>query len=79
VKISSFTLSDDESFNLTDITYDSEVMDSYLTAEVLLPRGDKMKLGKVVCCLTDENNLHIGAKDNPILDTRKYGVEFDDG
>jgi hypothetical protein len=39
-----------------------------------------MKLGKVVCHLTDENNLPIGkADDNPILDTRKYAVEFDDG
>jgi hypothetical protein len=28
--------------------HDPEVIDSYLTAEVHLPRGDMMKLGKVV-------------------------------
>jgi hypothetical protein len=39
-----------------------------------------MKLGKVVRRLTDENNLPTGkAHDNPILYTREYAVEFDDG
>jgi hypothetical protein len=38
VKISSVTLSNDESINLTDMTYDPDVMDTYITAEVLLPR-----------------------------------------
>jgi hypothetical protein len=62
------------------MTYDPDLMDSYLTAEVLFPRGDDMKFGKVVHHLTDENNLPIGkANDNPILDTRKYIVAFDDG
>jgi hypothetical protein len=80
VKISSVTLSNDESINLTDMTYDPDVMDTYITAEVLLPRGDAIKLGKVVRRLTDENNLPTGkAHDNPILDTREYAVEFDDG
>jgi hypothetical protein len=79
-KISSVTLSNNESINLTDMTYDPEVMDSYLTAEVLLPRGDEMSLRKVVRRLTDENSLPI-EKSNaiPILDTREYVVEFDDG
>jgi hypothetical protein len=48
VKISSVTLSNEESINLTDMTYDPDVMDTYITAEVLLPKGDSMKLGKVV-------------------------------
>jgi hypothetical protein len=62
------------------MTYDPDVMDTYLTAEVLLNRGDLMKLGKVVRSLTDENNLPTGkAHDNQILDTREYAVEFDDG
>jgi hypothetical protein len=39
VKISSVTLSNDESINFTDMTYDPDVMDTYITAEVLLPRG----------------------------------------
>jgi hypothetical protein len=41
VKISSVTLSNDESINLTDMTFDPDVMDTYITAEVLLPRGDR--------------------------------------
>jgi hypothetical protein len=80
LKISSVTLSNDESINLTDMTYDPDVMDTYITAEVLLPSGDSMKLGKFVRRLTDENNLTTGkAHDNPILDTREYAVKFDDG
>jgi hypothetical protein len=57
VKISLVTLSKDESINFNDMTYDPEAMDSYLTAEVLLHKGDKIKFGKVVCCLTDANYL----------------------
>jgi hypothetical protein len=74
------TLSNDESINLTDMSYDPEVMDSYLTADFLLPRRDKIKLGKVVCCLSDENNLPRGKENyKPILDTWEYVVAFDDG
>jgi hypothetical protein len=40
VKISSITLSNDESINLSDMTYDPDVMDTYITADDLLPRGD---------------------------------------
>jgi hypothetical protein len=80
VKNSSVMLSNDESINLTDMTYDSEVMDTYITAEVLLPRGDLMKLSKVVQRLTDEKNLPTGkSQNNPILDTREYAVKFYDG
>jgi hypothetical protein len=53
VEIYSVTLSNDESINLTDKKYDPEVMDSHLTSEVLLPRGDTMKHVKVICRLTD--------------------------
>jgi hypothetical protein len=80
VKISSVTLSNNESINLTVMIYDPDEMDNYITAEVLLPRGDSIKLGKVVRRLTDENNLPRGkAHHNPILDTREYTVKFDDG
>jgi hypothetical protein len=62
------------------MTYDPDVMDTYITAEVLLPRGDLMKLGKVIRRLTNENNLPTGqAHGNPILDTREYAFKFDDG
>jgi hypothetical protein len=80
VKISSVTLSNNESIELTDMKSDPEVMESYLTGEVLLPKRDKLKLGKVVCCLTDKHNHSIEkANNNPILGTREYVVEFDDG
>jgi hypothetical protein len=79
VKISSVTLSNDESINLTNMSYDADVMDTYITAEVLLHRGDLMKLSKVVQRLTDENNLPTGkAHNNPFLDRREYAVKFDD-
>jgi hypothetical protein len=55
------------------MTNDPDVMDTYIAAEVLLTRGDSMKL-------TDENNLPTGkAHNNPIIDTHEYAVEFDDG
>jgi hypothetical protein len=40
VKVSSVTFPNYESVNLTDMSHYPEVMDSYLIAEVLLPRGD---------------------------------------
>jgi hypothetical protein len=58
-KISSDTLPIEESVNLTNMSHDPEVMDSYLTAEVLLPKGDMIKRGKVIWRLTDDNNLPI--------------------
>jgi hypothetical protein len=80
VKIYSVTFSNDESINLTTMTYDLDVMDTYITAEVLFRRVDSIKLCKVVRRLTDENNFPTGkAHNNPILDTREYAVEFDDG
>jgi hypothetical protein len=79
VKISSVTLSNAKSTNLTNMSYDPDVMDTCITDEVLLPRGDSMKLSKVVRSLKDENNLPTGkAHDNPILDTREYSVKVDD-
>jgi hypothetical protein len=43
VKISSVKLSNDKSINLNDMTYDPNVMDNYITAELILLRGDSMK------------------------------------
>jgi hypothetical protein len=76
VKISSITLPNAESVILTNMSHDPEVMES----EALIPRGNTIKLGKLVRRLTDDNNLPIGkAIANPILDTQEYVVEFDDG
>jgi hypothetical protein len=33
---------------VTDTSYDPDVMDTYITAQVLLPRGGNMKVGKVI-------------------------------
>ena len=51
--------------------------DQYVNAEILLPRGDKMTQGWVVCQKHDANGNPIGrSKKNPILDTCLYEVEF---
>ena len=55
--------------------------DTYLQMELTLPKqGAEVQFGRVVKRLRDKNGLPIGtAHDNPILDTRMYEVEFQDG
>ena len=55
--------------------------DTYLHMELALPReGGEVQLGRVVKRLRDKDGLPIGtANDNPILDSRMYEVEFQDG
>jgi Reverse transcriptase (RNA-dependent DNA polymerase) len=55
--------------------------DTYLNMELALPRdGAEVQFGRVVKRLRDKDGLPIGmAHDNPILDTRMYEVEFQDG
>ena len=61
-----------------DIT--PEAYNCYLNAEVLLPRGDGMKMGTVKCQKCDADGQLRGLENtNPILDTRTYEVEFLDG
>ena len=60
--------------------YDPESYNSYITAQVLLPKGDEFKVGTVVKRRADENGNPMGlSNENPILDTRLYEVQFDDG
>jgi hypothetical protein len=63
-----------------DFTSDS-FDDTYLNMELALPRdGAEVQFGRVVKRLRDKDGLPIGtAHDNPILDTRLYEVEFQDG
>lgn len=63
-----------------DFTPDS-FDDTYLNMELALPRsGAEVQFGRVVKRLRDKDGLPIGtAHDNPILDTRLYEVEFQDG
>jgi hypothetical protein len=54
--------------------------DNYLSAELMLPMGGVMVKGHVTAHKRDRDGNPVGhANDNPILDTRSYIVDFDDG
>ena len=60
--------------------YDPEGYNGYISAQVLLPKGDEFKVGTVVRRRVDDNGNPTGkANENPILDTREYEVQFGDG
>ena len=64
--------------DVEDVT--PEAYDLYLNAEVLLPRGDGLKTGKVKRRKRDaDGELRGLGNNNPILNTRTYEVEFPDG
>ena len=68
-------LSEDQAFSS-----EPEVMDGYIIAQVLLPRNDKLKLGTVIERSVDKHGVPIGrSNNNPILDSREYRVDFEDG
>jgi hypothetical protein len=57
-----------------------EIGDNYLSAELMLPKGGMMVKGHVTARKCNRDDNPIGrANDNPILDTRSYIVNFDDG
>ena len=57
-----------------------EAGDRYVNADLLLPRGDTLARGRVIGRKRDADGNTVGrAHDNPILDTRQYLVEFNDG
>jgi hypothetical protein len=57
-----------------------EIGDNYLSVEILIPRGGSMIKGCVKSRKRDTDGNPIGrAAANPILDTREYIVEFEDG
>jgi hypothetical protein len=57
-----------------------EIGDNYLSAELMLPKGGVMVKGHVTARKRDwDGNPVRRANDNPILDTRSYIVDFDDG
>ena len=76
---------DDDSENiqspdLDDVDSEPGGYDGYITAQVLLPKGDELKGGTVVrrranCDGTLTGSSHV----NLILETRVYQVEFGDG
>jgi hypothetical protein len=59
---------------------DNDAYDQYITAQVLLPRGDTYEKGTVLRRKRDNDGTLIGhANMNPILDTRVFEVIFPDG
>ena len=57
-----------------------EANNNYVNASVILPRGNSYARGKVVGRKRDAYGNGVGRTyENPILDTREYQVDFDDG
>ncbi len=64
----------------SDAEVTPEIGDNYLSAELMLPKGGVMVKGRVTACKRDRDGNPVGsANDNPILDTRSYIADFDDG
>eukprot|EP00978_Attheya_sp_CCMP212_P015785 scaffold40853_cov42-Attheya_sp.AAC.2 len=60
--------------------YDEETLDKWLSANVLLPHGDTQSPTTVWCRKRDHEGNPVGTSHpNPVLDTRVYEVEFEDG
>jgi hypothetical protein len=60
--------------------FDPDILDQYLSAQVQLPLGDELVLGKVIARKRDAHGNPIGrSAANPIFDTRIYQVEFPNG
>ena len=58
----------------------SEVNDNDMNYSVLIPRGNTYSRGKVIRRKIYSSHNDVGRmNDNPILDTREYCVEVDDG
>ena len=56
-----------------------EVNDNDVNASVMLPRGDSYAIGKVIGQKRDADGNDFGRTNKtPILNTRKYHVDFDD-
>jgi hypothetical protein len=57
-----------------------KIGDNYLSAKLTLPKGGLFGKGSMTACKRDQDCNPVGhANDNPILDTRPYIVDFDDG
>ena len=57
-----------------------EADDNYVNPSLMLPRGNVLTRGTVIGRKCDARGDPIGnAKTNPILDSRMYRVEFEDG
>ena len=63
-----------------DLEVTPEVGNNYIGVDLLFPKGGTMTKGRVTERKRDaDDNPKRRANSNPILDTRKYMVTFDDG
>ena len=63
-----------------DLEVTPEAHDNYVGVDLMFPKGGTMTRGRVTARKRDADGNPKGrANDNPILDTREYTVEFDDG
>jgi hypothetical protein len=68
----------DPEYGDTEVT--PKTGENYLSAELMLPKGGVLVKGPVTARKRDQDGNPIGhANDNPILDTRSYIIDFDDG
>lgn len=69
---------DDDDLPPEEVT--PETGDNYINTEISFPKGGSMVRGRVISRKRDADGNPMGrAHPNPILDTRVYNVEFDDG
>jgi hypothetical protein len=60
--------------------WEGEAFDKFISAEVLVPKGDMLEHGKVIGRKRDRDGNAIGhGHSNPIMDTRILLVQYDDG
>lgn len=60
--------------------YDEEMYDKFMSAELILPKGDYQYVAHVIGRKQDSEGQPIGRYNkNPILDTTVHEVEFPDG
>ena len=72
----------DETIPQADNINNSDVLDGYVNMEVALPRGEEGKLEHAIVKkrAVDRDGKPIGvANNNPLLDSRIYEVEYNDG
>jgi hypothetical protein len=63
-----------------DAEVTSKIGDNYLVAELMLPKDGVLVKGRITAPKRDRDGNPVGcANDNPILDTRSYIIDFDDG
>jgi hypothetical protein len=67
----------DPEYGDTEVT--PETGDNYLSTELMLPKGGVLVKGRTARKPDRDGNPVGRANDNPILDTRLYIIEFDDG